>query len=137
MIRLVRRLSSLRRIVNALASSVVPMCSAFSVLFLVSSIYSVIGVDLFGAKDAAYFGTYSASLFTMFQVCTFDDWSDVARDESGNVDFQTAAFFISFVVVVGWIILNVVSIHECIHTTCEAKMYRSRRAGSNLAVKTT
>ena len=85
------------------------MCSAFSVLFLVSSIYSVVAVDLFGPKDAVYFGTYSASLFTMFQICTFDDWAEIARDDSGNVDFQTAMFFVSFVVIVGWVILNVVS----------------------------
>jgi len=108
-VRVVRRLQSLRRIVNSLASSIVPMCSAFSVLFLVTSIYAVVAVDLFGEENPVYFGSYSASLFTMFQVCTFDNWADgISRDEDGSVTFRAAVFFVSFVIIVGWVILNIV-----------------------------
>ena len=45
-IRMVEQFTQLRRIVTAIVASVVPMCSALFVLFLVSSIYSLVAVDL-------------------------------------------------------------------------------------------
>jgi voltage-gated sodium channel len=109
-VRIVRRLSSLRRIVNAIAASTVPMLSAFSVLFLVTAIYAIVAVDLFGEQNPVFFGTFTSSLFTMFQVCTFDGWAaaGIAREDDGTVTTASAFFFVSYVVVVGWVIQNVV-----------------------------
>jgi len=53
---------------------------------LVTSIYSILGVSFFkGSGDVGeeLFGTFFRALFTMFQVCTGDGWSDdVARCET-------------------------------------------------------
>jgi voltage-gated sodium channel len=107
-VRVVRQLTSLRRIVNALAASMVPMLSAFSVLFLVTAIYAIVAVDLFGEQNPVFFGTFTSSLFTMFQVCTFDSWGSIAREDDGTVTTASAIFFVSYVIVVGWVIQNVV-----------------------------
>jgi voltage-gated sodium channel len=116
----------LRRIVVALSASLIPMCSAFAVLLLISAIYSVLAVDLYGHVRPAYFGSFSASLFTMFQVCTQDNWTELVREMSmmdtekdvvydHATDFSEAAvtighsmFFVSYVVFVGIIVLNIV-----------------------------
>ena len=61
-------------------------------------------------ENPAYFGSYSASLFTMMQVCTFDGWADsIAREpDDGSVTIRSALFFVSYVILVGWVILNIV-----------------------------
>lgn len=96
-IRMVEQFTQLRRIVNAIVASVVPMCSALFVLFLVSSIYSLVAVDLMGHVHPQFFGSYSAALFTMVQVCTFDDWNELARRDDGTVIAERAIFFVSYV----------------------------------------
>lgn len=47
MLRVFRRLASLRRIINALSSSVLPMLNAFTVLFLITAIYAILAVKMY------------------------------------------------------------------------------------------
>ena len=47
MVRLFRKLTALRVLINALSSSVVPVLYSFVILILISSIYSVLATDLF------------------------------------------------------------------------------------------
>ena len=42
--------------------------NALCVLTIVISIYSIVAFQLFGDRDRMYFGSFSRSLFTMFQV---------------------------------------------------------------------
>ena len=46
----------------------------------------------------------------MLQVCTFDSWAEaIARDSSdGSITLKSALFFVSYVILVGWVILNIV-----------------------------
>lgn len=79
-LKLFQRLSSLRVIINALLKSILPVANAFVVLFLVTAIYAVVATMFFYKYDNVQFGKFSASLYTMFQVCTGDGWStDVVR----------------------------------------------------------
>ena len=55
----------------------------------------------------------SASLFTLFQVVTGDSWaSSVARtlfvSEDGGVDLGVAFFFVSYVLLAGVVLINIV-----------------------------
>lgn len=65
-LRVIKRLYALRRIINALTKSMIPMVNAFTVLFLVASIYSTLAVILFGEKSPVLFGSFSAAFFTVF-----------------------------------------------------------------------
>lgn len=90
-----------------------PMFNAFFLMFLVSSIYAVLSVELFGDKFPQYFGNFSASFFTMFQMLTGDDWSSVTREmfdvlNEGKVDPGVAFFFCSYIVGCGIILVNIV-----------------------------
>jgi len=83
------------------------------------SIYSILAVSFYKERNEEYFGTFTRSLFTLFQVCTGDGWaSDIARPlfhgEGGTdgadhkgLDGWAALFFISFIVIVGWTLLQV------------------------------
>ena len=108
-LRMVPRFRSMRRIVNSITSSVLPMLSALAVLYLVMSIYSLIAVDIFGTKEPELYGTYTSSLFTMLQVTTLEGWADLVREEDGSVKSVTKViFFASFIIIVCWVLLNIV-----------------------------
>jgi len=113
--RLFGRLQSLRQIIASLTASLIPVCNAFLIMLLVTSIYAILGVNFYSEASPHFFGTFSRALFTLFQVCTGDGWaSDIARPifsvnaGEGQLDGASAAFFISFIVIVGWVLLQVV-----------------------------
>ena len=64
-LRIFNRLRSLRAIINALTASILPVGNAFSVMALVTSVYSIVGSQLFGAADPSLFGDFTTSLYTV------------------------------------------------------------------------
>jgi hypothetical protein len=87
MVRLFRKLVALRILINAITSALVPVTYSFVVCLLFASLYAIIGTQVFGQLDCnemsdtryeaclaangpGYFGTFSLSLFTFFQMAT-------------------------------------------------------------------
>ena len=87
--------------------------NAFAILLLVSSIYAVVATDLFSV-DADNFGNFFRSLYTLFQVASGDSWSSVvtrglmARQEDAVQEGLIALFFVSYVLIVGIVLMNIV-----------------------------
>jgi len=135
--RLFKRVKSLNKIMVSLAKAVPGVSNAFLILFLVMCIYSILGVDFFSqyavqgvysneagekvdattARGVAYgdeyFGNFGLALFTMFQVLTCESWSEaVARPmfhgNDGVLSFGAAIYFVSFNIIVGIVLINVV-----------------------------
>eukprot|EP00960_Hanusia_phi_P068162 766775-Hanusia_phi.AAC.1 len=118
-LRLFGRLQSLRQIITALTHSIIPVLNAFLIMLLVTSIYAILAVNFFSSRSPEYFGSFSRACFTLFQVCTGDGWAtEIARpifhDGSGGdgadhlgLDGSVALFFVSFIVIVGWTLLQV------------------------------
>lgn len=79
-LRLFGRLASLRRIINALMMSIYPVANAFLIMLLVIAIYSILAVEFFSLwvgpepeffpVGDLFFGTFSKSMFSLFQVKT-------------------------------------------------------------------
>lgn len=44
------------------------VANAFLIMFLVTSIYAILGVSFWKERSEEYFGTFTKSLFTLFQV---------------------------------------------------------------------
>lgn len=114
-IRLFKRLESLRTIVNSLTTAILPVLNAMMVLAIVTSIYAVMAVILFKDASEESFGRFSASLFTMFQVCTGDGWAtEIVRpmmrkeDEGGAQYILMVVFFVSYILIVAFVLLNIV-----------------------------
>merc|ERR1719324_1419390 len=122
---------------TSLARAVPGVTNAFLILLIVMSIYAILGVELFMdyGKDGEfrnvkgqmvplttarghdygeeYFSYFSASLYTMFQVLTGESWSEaVARpmiaSESRAFSVGVLFFFVSFMLIVGVVLVNVV-----------------------------
>jgi len=104
-----------------------PVLNTFFVMLVATAVYAVLGVGLFGERPGAskFFGHFSEAFFTMFQCVSGDGWaSGVARpmfesaeatctyrdEETGKCvfDIGVAIFFVSYILIVVTVILNVV-----------------------------
>ena len=66
--KLFKALKDLNRLITAVSKSVVPVCNAFFLLFIIAAIYAILGTNFFGDQAPEYFFNFKTSLFTMFQV---------------------------------------------------------------------
>lgn len=123
-VRLFNRLKSLRNIIQALYKSIPAMLNAFSIVCVIMSIYAIMAVDFFsdvspdpieGVTDSynatEYFGNWSASMFTLFQILTGDGWTDIVRPLFYLKEIPTNGvgfFFVSYIIVVSMILVQVV-----------------------------
>jgi hypothetical protein len=114
-LRLIRRIPSLQKIVVALYASIPAMSNALALTFMVVAMYSIMAVSFFRIKEdggiSDRFGTFGMALFTMFQFSTGDGWTDVVREinnESTLASFGTSVFFVSFMIIVSIVLMQVV-----------------------------
>ena len=89
LVRLFRKLKKLRMLINALASSIVPVLNAFAILLLITTVYAVVATDLYREADPVHFANFSESLFSLFQMATGDSWGSIITrglmtDERGD-----------------------------------------------------
>jgi len=134
--RLFKRVKSLNKIIVAIVHAIPGVSNAFLILGIVMSIYAILAVELWThmAEDCLepggdkrfktprgncwgpeYFGTFSKSIYTFFQVLTGESWSEmVARPaiwyhyDSPIKAVGGAGFFVSYVLVTGFMLINVV-----------------------------
>lgn len=128
-LRLINRVKILRNLVNAIISVIPRMGSIMILLAVVFYIFGVMFTLLFmdaGKNDAGkdcteldeerkecvilsydYFGRLDHTFFTLFQVMTMDNWVDITREYWGYNPYVWAPFC-SFVVVSGWIVVNLI-----------------------------
>jgi len=137
--RLFKRVKALNKIIVAIAAAIPGVSNAFLILGIVMSIYAILAVELWThmAEDCnspnasefdtrfrtprglcvgpEYFGTFSRSLYTFFQVLTGESWSEmVARPaiwyhyESALKAVGGSLFFVSYVLITGFMLINVV-----------------------------
>ena len=115
-LRLIRYLKSLRKILTALGMAVFPVLSACLVVWMVICIYAVVGVGIFSESYPQYFGNLQKSLFMLFSTMTMEGWVDLTVDMMGGdlsllndaKNVVTVIYFISFIIVVGYVLVSVV-----------------------------
>jgi len=106
-IRLFKRIPSLKRIVEGVIQSIPGVGNAFIVLTLIMAIWSILGVEFYSGSSPENFGTFSQGMFSMFQCMTLDSWSGIARPLIKNGPMHWF-FFCSYVLIAGIIMVNVV-----------------------------
>ena len=75
-----------------------------------SFVYAILGVRLYQTRAPADFGTFTVALLSMIQICTGEGWG-VGRplyENDGNFDAWAVIFFISYLVIVSVILVNIV-----------------------------
>lgn len=114
-LKLVSRVKPLRDVVAALAK-VLPRLGAIAALLgLIFYIFAVIFTEMFGdlILSEDYFSTLDRSLLTCFQMVTLE-WSDIMRECMSQVWWAWIPF-ISFIVITGFIVFNLI-----VAVVCEA-----------------
>jgi len=113
--RLFRRVENLRKIIEGIIRSMPSVANAFVILVLVMSIWSIMGVQLFGEYHSYYFGNFALAMFTLLQVLTMDSWaSNIARSvidtcfSENECGLYAVIYFVSYILTAGIIMMNVV-----------------------------
>jgi len=73
-VRLFRKLSSLRVLFNALLKSMKPVISSMIIFFIITAMYSILAVELYGFRSPN-FQVFHEAIFSMYQVATGDSWA--------------------------------------------------------------
>lgn len=104
-LRLISVVPALRRVVDALVRAVPGIVSIAALLAIIFYVGAVMATMLFGEAFPELFGDLGASLFSLFQVMTLDNWSVIARDVSAEIPWAPA-FFVPFVLISALTVLN-------------------------------
>ena len=105
-LRLITVVPSLRAVVSALVGALPGMGSIMLLLILIFYVFAVMGTKLFGETHEETFGSIGASMLSLFQVMTLDAWSDGLMRPMLEKYPHAWLFFIPFVLVSAFIVLN-------------------------------
>ncbi|MDH3279954.1 MAG: ion transporter [Gammaproteobacteria bacterium] len=85
--------------------SIPGMANVILLLMIVFYMYAIAGFHLFHVHDPIHWGSLGLSLLTLFRVLTLEDWTDVMY-EAMEMNESAWIFFVSFVVVATFIVIN-------------------------------
>ncbi len=104
-LRLVSVVPSLRNVVEAMLGALPGMGSIVLLMALIFYVFAVMATKLFGAEMDEQFGSLGASLFTLFQLMTLDDWANIVKPAM-ELQPYALVFFMPFIVVSTFVVLN-------------------------------
>lgn len=104
-LRLISMVPQLRRVVEALVKAVPGILSIGALLALLFYVSGVMATMLFKDSFPNEFGSLSASLFSLFQVMTLDNWSVLTRAML-EVHPWAAFFFVPYILLSAFTVLN-------------------------------
>ena len=104
-LRLISVVPSLRRVVEAMLAALPGMGSIVLLMTLLFYVFAVMATKLFGDVMEEQFGSLGASLFTLFQLMTLDDWANIVKPAMEHQPYALV-FFLPFIVVSTFVVLN-------------------------------
>ncbi len=104
-LRLISVVPSLRNVVEAMLAALPGMGSIVLLMGLLFYVSAVMATKLFGAAMVENFGTLGASLFTLFQLMTLDDWANIVKPAMEAQPYALV-FFVPFIIVSTFVVLN-------------------------------
>ena len=109
LLRLITAVPALQRVVGGLIRALPGMGSILLLICLIFYVGAVMAVNLYGADFPEQFGTLGRSLFTLFTVMTLEGWvDDVVKLILVKHPYAWILFFISFIVVTTFTVLNLI-----------------------------
>jgi len=109
-LRLISVVPQMRRVIGALLHSIPSMLSVMGVLTLIFYVASVLATKLFGTHPdpnmQEWFGSISASAYTLFQIMTLESWSMGIVRPTMELFPTSWVFFVPFIIVTSFAVLN-------------------------------
>lgn len=107
-LRILSVVSFLRRIVHLLSMTLPAIFHTLILFGMFFYIYAILGSFLFGKLAPDYFGSIHLSLFTLFQIMTFESWAtDIARPIMATLRWAWL-YFMSFLLIGIFIVIHLV-----------------------------
>lgn len=111
-LRLIGNMPSLKLIVETMMRTIPALMSVLLLLAVWFYVYAIIGTFLFGACEASKFATLSDSVLALFE-CMLGNWVEIMEailqsPECSVSPFFVIGYFISFYMIGGLIILNLI-----------------------------
>ena len=124
--RIFRRVPQLRMIIISLIQSIKPIGFVGIILVMMVYIYGVVGTTAFSKNDPVHFRSLGIAMVSLVRAATFEDWTDLMYIQMygcNNYGYESTPekctspsrmpnfsifFFISFIVISGLIIINLV-----------------------------
>ena len=104
-LRLISVVPELKKIIEALLSSVTRVFYVGLLLFIILYIYATIGSILFSANIPERWGDVGVSMITLFQVLTMSSWEQVMLPLQ-DIYWWAWIYFFSFIIICGITMLN-------------------------------
>jgi len=87
----------------------VPLISAIGLYFtILYVVYAIIGITFYRDTNPEYFGDFFSTCYTLFQIMTLDNWSNISRALIVNHPFCWI-YFLSFILIASYLFINVVT----------------------------
>ena len=125
-VRIVRVLPDLRILLIGVWRSVPPLASIGAVTLMVLFVYGMVGWILFGDELPENWGDIGSAMLTLFVMLTLENFP-VYMDEAMEVEPWAWIYFVSFILVAAFIVLNVL-IGIVLNSMEEARELERRRA---------
>jgi voltage-gated sodium channel len=103
--RLANKSKEMRIMISTIAKSLPSMLNILLLLGILFFIYGIAGYHLFSQIDSEHWGSLQDSLLTLFKIITLEEWVEIMRPALDANTFN-AVFFISFIVVGTFIVIN-------------------------------
>jgi voltage-gated sodium channel len=107
-LRVVSAVPSLRRVVDGLGRALPGMGSVFLLIMIIYYIAAVMATKLFGQSFPQWFGSLTATSFTLFQIMTLEGWSGEIVRPVMEVYPYAWAFFVPFILITTFAVLNLI-----------------------------
>ena len=107
-LRVVSVVPSLRRVVDGLGRALPGMGSVFLLILIIYYISAVMATKLFGASFPQWFGSLTATSFTLFQIMTLEGWSGEIVRPIMEVYPYAWLFFVPFILITTFAVLNLI-----------------------------
>lgn len=109
-LRLLSVVPQMRKVIGAIGHSIPGMTSVIGVLILVFYVAAVMATKLFGQHPdpnmQEWFGSISASAYTLFQIMTLESWSMGIVRPTMELYPSSWIFFIPFIIITSFAVLN-------------------------------
>jgi voltage-gated sodium channel len=105
-LRLISVVPSMRRVIVGLFKAIPSIGTVIVMLLLLFYISAVMATKLFGAAFPQWFGSFGASLYSLFQIMTLESWSMGIVRPVMEVFPYAWAFFVPFILLTSFIVLN-------------------------------
>ena len=76
-------------------------------MFVFFYIFAILGTNFFGELDPQRWGNLFLSLWTLFQIATFENWPDIMQVQF-SVNGYSWIFFFSFIIIIAFILMNMI-----------------------------